>query len=89
MVTHYWANDHFLPEGRLLADAGRLAGIPGVMVHGRYEVSGPLDTAWQMHRAWPGSELVVVGDAGHSSSSLGPAIGEAIERFADRRGKAR
>jgi proline iminopeptidase len=83
------APDHFLPEGRLLADAGRLAGIPGVMVHGRLDVSGPLDTAWQMHRAWPGSELVVVGDAGHSSSSLGPAIGTAIERFADRRGKAR
>jgi proline iminopeptidase len=89
VVTHYWANDHFLPDGRLLADAGRLAGIPGVMVHGRYDVSGPLDTAWRMHRAWPGSELVVVGDAGHSSSSLGPAIGAAIARFADRRGTER
>jgi proline iminopeptidase len=85
VVTHYWANDHFLPDGQLLRDAHRLAGIPGVMVHGRYDVSGPLDTAWHMHRAWPGSELVVIGDAGHSSASMGPALAAAIERFADRR----
>jgi proline iminopeptidase len=84
VVTHYWANDNFLPDGQLLADADRLAGIPGVMVHGRYDVSGPLDTAWHLHRAWPGSELVVVRDAGHSSATIGPAMAAAIERFADR-----
>jgi proline iminopeptidase len=84
VVTHYWANDHFLPDGQLLRGAAALAGIPGVMVHGRYDVSGPLDTAWHMHRAWPGSELVVIGDAGHSSASMGPAIGAAIDRFAGR-----
>jgi proline iminopeptidase len=85
LVTHYWANDHFLPDGQLLRDAGRLAGIPGVLVHGRYDVSGPLDMAWELHRAWPDSELVVVGDAGHSGASMGPALAAAIERFADRR----
>jgi len=81
VVTHYWANAHFLPDGQLLRDAGRLAGIPGVMVHGRYDVSGPLDMAWALHRAWPDSELVVIGDAGHSSASMGPALAAAIERF--------
>jgi proline iminopeptidase len=85
VVTHYWAHDHFLPDGQLLRDAGRLAGIPGVLVHGRYDVSGPLDMAWALHRAWPDSELVVVGDAGHSGASMGPALAVAIERFADRR----
>jgi len=84
VVTHYWANAHFLPDGQLLREAHRLAGIPGVMVHGRYDVSGPLDMAWALHRAWPDSELVVIGDAGHSSASMGPALGAAIERFADR-----
>jgi proline iminopeptidase len=84
VVTHYWGNGCFLEPGQLLRNAGRLAGIPGVMVHGRYDVSGPLDTAWALHRAWPRSELVVIGDAGHSSASMGPALAAAIERFADR-----
>jgi len=84
VVTHYWAHAHFLADGQLLRDAGRLAGIPGVMVHGRYDVSGPLDMAWALHEAWPGSELVVIGDAGHSGASMGPAIGAAIEAFAPR-----
>jgi proline iminopeptidase len=84
IVTHYWSHGCFLEPGQLLRDAGRLAAIPGVMVHGRYDVSGPLDTAWRMHRAWPGSELVVIGDAGHSGGSMGPALTAAIERFADR-----
>jgi proline iminopeptidase len=82
VVTHYWAQGCFLEPGQLLAGAPRLAGIPGVMVHGRFDVSGPLDTAWHLHRAWPDSELVVVGDAGHSSASMGPALAAAIERFA-------
>ena len=85
IVTHYWANDHFLADGQLLRDAGRLAGIPGVMVHGRFDVSGPLDTAWHMHRAWPDSELVVLGDAGHGGGSMSAAVAAATDRFAVRR----
>jgi proline iminopeptidase len=85
LVTHYWANDHFLSDGQLLRDAGRLAGIPGVLVHGRFDVSGPLDTAWALHRAWPDSELVVIGDAGHSGGSMAAAVVAATDRFADRR----
>jgi proline iminopeptidase len=82
IVTHYWGNDHFLPDGQVLRDAGRLAGIPGVMVHGRFDVSGPLDTAWHMHRAWPDSELVVVGDAGHGGGGMTVAVVAATDRFA-------
>jgi proline iminopeptidase len=85
IVTHYWANGCFLDDGQLLREAGRLAGIPGVMVHGRFDVSGPLDTAWAMHRAWPDSELVVIGDAGHFGGSMGSALVAATDRFADRR----
>jgi proline iminopeptidase len=55
------------------------------MVHGRFDVSGPLDTAWHMHRAWPDSELVVVGDAGHGGGGMSAAVVAATDRFADRR----
>ena len=82
IVTHYWGNDHFLTDGQVLRDAGRLAGIPGVMVHGRYDVSGPLDSAWHMHRAWPDSELVVVDDAGHGGGRMTAAVVAATDRFA-------
>jgi len=84
IVTHYWSQGCFLADGHLLRDAGRLAGTPGVMVHGRYDVSGPLDTAWRMHRAWPGSELVVLDDAGHGGGSMSRAMVAATDRFASR-----
>jgi proline iminopeptidase len=85
LVTHYWGNGCFLDDGQLLRDAHRLAGIPGLMVHGRYDVSGPLDAAWQMHRAWPDGELVVLGDSGHGGGSMRAVLVEYLDRVADRR----
>jgi proline iminopeptidase len=82
LVTHYWGNGCFLEDGQLLREAGRLAGIPGVMVHGRFDVSGPLDVAWRMHQAWPDSELVVLGDAGHGGAGMSAAVVAATDRFA-------
>ncbi len=55
-------------EDALLCDAVRPAGIPGVLIHGRLDLSGPLDTAWELARAWPDAELVAVRDAGHQGS---------------------
>jgi len=69
-VTHYWSNDCFLEEGQIMASMNRIAAIPAVLVHGRYDVSGPLDTAWRMARLWPASRLVVVDDAGHGGGGF-------------------
>jgi proline iminopeptidase len=87
LVTHYWRHAGFLEDGVLLAEAGRLAGIPGVLIHGRMDVSGPLDTAWELARAWPGAELVVIAEAGHSAGDPGmtEATAAATDRFARRR----
>ena len=74
LVTHYWAHGCFLEEGQLLRDIERLHGIPAVLIHGRYDVSGPLGVAWALHRAWPGSELVVLDDTGHGGGSMTAAI---------------
>jgi proline iminopeptidase len=83
MVTHYWSNDCFLEDGILLREAGKLAGIPGVMVHGRLDVSSPIDIPWQLARAWPGSELVLVGDAAHTgSATMSGIVLAATDRFA-------
>ncbi|EWM63664.1 LOW QUALITY PROTEIN: prolyl aminopeptidase, partial [Micromonospora sp. M42] len=53
LVTHYFANRGFQPDGQVLRDAGRLARIPGVLVQGRLDVSGPPDIAWLLTRDWP------------------------------------
>jgi proline iminopeptidase len=70
LVTHYWSHGCFPAEDQVLTSMDRLANVPSVLIHGRYDVSGPLDTAWQLHRVWPGSRLVVVDDAGHGGGSF-------------------
>lgn len=86
LVTHYWHHAAFLEDGALLRDASRLAGIPGVLIHGRLDLSSPLDIPTQVSHAWPGSELIVIDDAGHGAGQ--PGMGEAllatIDRFAAR-----
>ena len=86
LVTHYWSNAAFLPETALLDGAAELAGIPGVLVHGRMDVSGPPEFAWRLSRAWPGAELVLVDDAAHGVGFPGmrDAVLAALARFADR-----
>jgi proline iminopeptidase len=87
LVTHYWRHAAWREDGELVRDAGWLAGIPGVLVHGRLDLSSPVDIAWHLARAWPGSELTVVDEAGHGARD--PGVNEvvlaAIERFARRR----
>ena len=83
LVTHYWRHAAFLEDDQLLRDAPLLDGIPGVLVHGRYDVSGPLETAWRLSQRWATSELRVIDDAGHGASdSFGAAIVEALSRLA-------
>ncbi len=79
LVTHYWSHGCFLADGEVLAGMHRLTAIPGVLVHGRYDVSTPLDTAWRLHRAWPASRLVIVDDAGHGGGSFASEMTAALD----------
>jgi proline iminopeptidase len=75
---HYFMNHAFLEPGQLLAGAHRLADIPGVIVHGRYDMVCPLDNAFALSEAWPQAELRIIRDAGHSASE--PPIVDALIR---------
>jgi proline iminopeptidase len=67
---HYFVNHIFMEPNQVLRDAHRLKGIPGVIVHGRYDVICPLDGAWALHKAWPEAELRIP-TAGHAASEPG------------------
>lgn len=83
LVTHYWGHGCFLADNEVLANMASIADIPATLIHGRYDVSGPLDTAWELHKAWPASDLVVVDDAGHFGGSMGERFTAAIDAMAD------
>jgi proline iminopeptidase len=72
IVTHYFSHAAWLSDGQLLRNAHRLAGIPAVLVHGRLDLGGPADTAWQLAKAWPDAELHLI--------STGHGGGEEMDR---------
>ena len=93
ICTHYFSHGAWLEEGELLAHAGRLAGIPGVLLHGRLDLGSPVGTAWELAQAWPGSELVVVDDfrphrQRHDAGARAPGDG-ALHRSTLSRGASR
>jgi proline iminopeptidase len=69
--NHYFMNGGFFEEGQLLRDAYRLKPIPGVIIQGRYDAATPPLTAWDLHKVWPESRLVLVINAGHAFSEPG------------------
>jgi proline iminopeptidase len=83
--NHYFVHGGWMEEGQLLRDAGKLAGIPGVIVQGRYDACTPAHTAWALHKAWPQAEFYMVDDAGHAFNEPGilSRLLEATDRLAD------
>jgi proline iminopeptidase len=83
ICAHYFSHAAWLEEGALLRDADRLAGIPGVLIHGRLDMGSPLGTAWELTQAWPDARLVVIADSGHTGSeTMKNEIVDTLERFA-------
>jgi proline iminopeptidase len=79
---HYFLHQAFLRPNQLLEDASRLADIPGIIVHGRYDLICPLHSAWELAAAWPGASLEIIADAGHAAFE--PGIARALVAATDR-----
>jgi proline iminopeptidase len=79
--AHYFVNQGFLEANQIIDNAARLSGIPGVIVHGRYDMICTLDNALSLHDVWPDSQLNIIRDAGHASSESG--IVDALVRATD------
>jgi proline iminopeptidase len=69
--NHYFTHGGWLAEDQLIQDAGRLEGIDGVIVQGRYDVATPMRSAWRLAKAWPRARFEIVPDAGHAFDEPG------------------
>ncbi len=76
--THYFVNNGFLSDNEILANAKKLRAMPGIIIHGRYDMISPLEASMSLHELWPESQLNIVRDAGHSASE--PSIVDAMIR---------
>ncbi len=80
--THFFVNAGWLDDGQLLRDAYKLEDIPGVIVHGRYDMPCPAKTAWDLSKAWPKADLHIIEAAGHAMTE--PGILDQLIRATDR-----
>ncbi|WP_193175589.1 prolyl aminopeptidase [Oricola nitratireducens] len=83
---HYFVHAGWLEEGQLIRDAHRLREIPGVIVHGRYDMPCPAKYAWALHKAWPQAEFHLIEGAGHAYSEPGilDRLIRATDKFAEK-----
>ncbi|GAB3743130.1 prolyl aminopeptidase [Amycolatopsis oliviviridis] len=84
LVTHYWSQGSFLDEGVVLREAKTLAHIPAVLAEGCLDLGNLIGTPWELAHAWPGSELVVIDEVGHSTQDepMREVLIGATDRFA-------
>lgn len=84
--NHYFVHAGWLEEGQLLRDAHKLKDIPGVIIHGRYDMPCPAKYAWALHKAWPKADFHLIEGAGHAYLEPGilDQLIRATDRFADK-----
>lgn len=83
---HYFMNNSFFPtENYLIENVDKIRHIPTVIVQGRYDVVCPAVSAWELHSAFPESDLQIIPDAGHSISEKGisSALVAAMDKIRD------
>lgn len=80
--NHFFVHAGWLDEGQLLRDAHKLEDIPGVIIHGRYDMPCPAKYAWALHKAWPKADFHLIEGAGHAY--LEPGILDQLIRATDR-----
>lgn len=84
IASHYFSHAAWLDEEQLLCNADQLSGIPGVLVHGRLDLAGPLETAWELNRVWSDAELTIVDNSGHTGGEkMKMHVRNALDSYAE------
>lgn len=71
--THFCMNGFFLKDAPLLENVERISHLPCHIAQGRYDVTTPVESAWLLHKAWPGSNLTIVPRGAHALVNAGLA----------------
>lgn len=71
LESHYINNHYFIEENQIMDNVNKIRHIPTYIIHGRFDLVSPLDSAWTLHQAIPASNLRIVRDAGHSDRESG------------------
>ena len=89
MEAHYFQNGCFMRPRQLLEDAGKLNGIPGIVVQGRYDLLCPPKISHALAAAWRDAEIRIVEGAGHTLYDPGvrDAVMKAIADVASKIGR--
>jgi len=84
LENHYFVHDCWMEDGQLLRNANRMKGIPGAIIHGRYDMPCPVKNAYLLHKVWPDATLHIVEGAGHATTEPGilDQLIQATDRFA-------
>ena len=69
--AHYFINNSFIEPNQILENCDRIAEIPTIIVHGRYDMVCPVSQAQALYDRLPEAELHIVRDAGHSALEPG------------------
>jgi proline iminopeptidase len=83
---HYFMNNcWFDSDNHLIENMHKIRHIPGVIIHGRYDIVCPVIQAWDLHKAWPEADLHIIPDAGHSifEDGIKNKILEYTDRFSN------
>ena len=80
ICSHYFSHYMWLEDDALFRNVDRLAGIPGMLLHGRLDLSGPAINAWELSRVWPDARLRIFGGSGHKGND---AMAEELIRVLD------
>ncbi len=80
LTIHYWKHSAFLGYPGILENISRISHLPCVLIHGRLDISSPLETAWKLHKAWPLSELKVIDGEGHGGAIMCKEITTSINK---------
>ena len=64
-------SSYFKEDGWILKNINQIQHIPSVIIQGRYDVVCPMQSAWDLHKVYKKSELIIIDDSGHSMLEKG------------------
>jgi len=73
---HFALNECFIADNAILNNLEPIRNIPTIIIHGRYDIVCPIQQTWELHQAWPESELKIIPMAGHAAGE--PALVDAL-----------